>query len=66
VVAVLTGHMLKDPDYVSAYHRKTLAIDSSAKDGSGAPQLIHGAFQNSPQRVAANKAAILATLERRR
>ena len=66
VVAVLTGHMLKDPDYVTAYHRGTLAIDSSAKDGSGAPQAIHGAFQNSPQRVAANKAAILATLERRR
>jgi threonine synthase len=65
VVAVLTGHMLKDPDYVSAYHRGTLAIDSGAKDGSGAPQPIHGAFQNSPQRVAANKAAILATLEQR-
>ena len=66
VVAVLTGHMLKDPDYVSAYHRGILAIDSGAKDGSRAPQPIHGAFQNSPQRVAANKAAILATLERRR
>jgi threonine synthase len=66
VIAVLTGHMLKDPDYVSAYHRGTLALDSGAKDGSGAPQPIHGAFQNSPERVAANKAAILATLERRR
>ena len=66
VIAVLTGHMLKDPDYVSAYHRGTLAIDSGAKDGSAAPQPIHGSFQNSPERVAANKAAILATLERRR
>ena len=45
---------------------RNLAIDSGAKDGSGAPQPIHGAFQNSPQRVAANKAAILATLEQRR
>ncbi len=62
VIAVLTGHMLKDPDYVSAYHRGTLALDS----GSGTAQPIHGAFQNSPERVAANKAAILATLERRR
>ncbi len=66
VIAVLTGHMLKDPDYVSAYHRGTLALDSGAKDGSAAPQPIHGSFQNSPERVAANKAAILATLERRR
>jgi threonine synthase len=66
VIAVLTGHMLKDTDYVSQYHRGTLAIDAGAKDGSAAPQAIHGAFQNSPERVAANKAAILATLERRR
>ena len=66
VIAVLTGHMLKDPDYVSAYHRGTLALDSGAKDGSGAPQPIHGAFQNSPERVAANRPAILAALERRR
>jgi threonine synthase len=65
VIAVLTGHMLKDTDYVSQYHRGTLALDSGGKDGS-APQPIHGAFQNSPERVAPNKAAILATLERRR
>jgi threonine synthase len=66
VIAVLTGHMLKDPDYVSAYHRGTLSVDPGAKAGSAAAQPIHGAFQNSPQGVAANKAAILATLERRR
>ena len=65
VIAVLTGHMLKDADYVANYHRGTLAIDSGAKDGS-APQPIHGAFQNAPERVAANKSAILATMERRR
>ena len=28
VVAVLTGHVLKDPNYVSNYHRGTLAIES--------------------------------------
>jgi threonine synthase len=65
VVGVLTGHVLKDPDYVSHYHRGTLALESGAKEGS-APQRIAGAFQNAPERVAANKAAILATLERRR
>ena len=38
VVAVLTGHVLKDPDYVSNYHRGTLAIDT----GHG-PLAIEGA-----------------------
>lgn len=65
IIAVLTGHMLKDTEYVSNYHRGTLAIDSGAKDGS-APQPIYGKFQNTPERVAANKSAILATMERRR
>jgi threonine synthase len=60
VVAVLTGHVLKDPDYVSHYHRGTLSIDSP-----NGPQPIVGAFRNIPQRVAANKAAVLKTLERR-
>jgi threonine synthase len=61
VIAVLTGHMLKDADYASNYHRGMLAIDL----GAGL-EPIHGAFQNTPERVAANKSAILATLERRR
>jgi threonine synthase len=50
VVAVLTGHVLKDPDYVNNYHRGTLALGKS---------LITGAFRNDPKRVAANKSAIL-------
>ncbi|MGC1129712.1 MAG: threonine synthase [Candidatus Acidiferrales bacterium] len=57
VVAVLTGHVLKDPDYVSQYHRGTLTF------GSGA-QPLGGAFRNEPQRVAANKNAILEVLDR--
>jgi threonine synthase len=55
VVAVLTGHVLKDPDYVSNYHRGTLALDSDAP--------IAGAFKNAPVRVAATKQAILESLE---
>jgi threonine synthase len=55
VVAVLTGHMLKDPDYVSRYHRGELSL------GSGAPCT----FRNAPEHVAATKAAILETLNRR-
>jgi threonine synthase len=57
VVAVLTGHVLKDPDYVNRYHHGTLAL------GSAAP--IAGAFANPPERVAAKKSAILESIERR-
>jgi threonine synthase len=53
VVAVLTGHVLKDPDYVSNYHRGTLALGDRS---------ISGAFRNEPRRVAANKPAILKLL----
>jgi hypothetical protein len=63
---VLTGHVLKDPDYVSQYHRGTLALDSVAQDGSAATQPIVGAFRNAPEHVPATKGAILASLERRR
>src|ERR1700690_607117 len=58
VFAVLTGHVLKDPDYVNQYHRGTLSMDS----GDG-PQPIHGSFRNIPRRVAATKAAVLKSLE---
>lgn len=56
VVSVLTGHVLKDPDYVVNYHRGTLALGSQA---------ITGAFRNGPKRVAANKSAILNLLQLR-
>jgi threonine synthase len=65
VVAVLTGHVLKDPDYVSHYHRGTLTFDSGAKAGASR-QAIAGAFANVPERVPATKSAILASFERRR
>jgi len=53
VVAVLTGHVLKDPDYVANYHRGTLALGKTA---------LLGAFRNMPKQVAANKSAILSLL----
>ncbi|HEY6442061.1 MAG TPA: threonine synthase [Candidatus Acidoferrales bacterium] len=58
VVAVLTGNMLKDPNYVSHYHSGTLVLDSPG----GPPQRIVGSFQNAPKTVAATKTAILAAL----
>jgi hypothetical protein len=57
--------MLKDADYAANYHRGGLAIDRDAKQGS-TPQPIRGAFQNTPERVAASKSAILSAMERRR
>ena len=43
VVAVLTGHLLKDTDYVMNYHNQTLI----SPDGN----LIAGTFSNAPIRV---------------
>ena len=60
-IAVLTGHVLKDPDYVNHYHRGALTLDS---DAGLLP--IRGAFRNGPQRVAATKQSILEILDRSR
>jgi len=65
VVAVLTGHALKDPDYMIRYHEGTLSFCSGGREEQ-APEPSAGTFRNSPQRVAANKAAILSSLERER
>jgi threonine synthase len=66
VVAVLTGHVLKDPDYVSHYHRGTLAFESFTAEGTAKAVQVSGAFCNAPEKVAANKEAILKSLESRR
>jgi threonine synthase len=66
VVGVLTGHVLKDPDYVSNYHRDTLSFESVTAEGTPKPVQISGAFRNAPEKVAANKEAILKSLESRR
>jgi threonine synthase len=65
VVGVLTGHVLKDPDYVSQYHRGTLSASGGSGDG-GAMQPIAGRFRNAPEPVPAKKSAILEFLELRR
>ncbi|HEU4511386.1 MAG TPA: threonine synthase [Pyrinomonadaceae bacterium] len=54
VVAVLTGHVLKDTDYVMRYHGETLVAPD------GAP--IRGSFTNSPIRVAASREALAKVL----
>lgn len=54
VVAVLTGHLLKDTEYVMQYHGGTL----TAPDG----ERIVGNFCNSPTRISASRDAIAALL----
>lgn len=58
VVAVLTGHVLKDTDYVMKYHKGSLV----APDGSR----IEGTFANKPLSVAASVDAIKELLAQRR
>ncbi len=50
VVAVLTGHLLKDTEYVMQYHTQTL----TGPDG----ERLAGSFANSPIRVPATREAI--------
>jgi len=64
VVAALTGHLLKDPDYVSRYHRGTLSLGPDVKDRETEPNLFKGTFRNAPVRVVASKNAILEQLRR--
>ncbi len=56
VTAILTGHLLKDPDYVYRYHSGDLKTPSG--------EAIEATFGNPPLSVANHKAAITALLER--
>src|SRR3989442_8183973 len=64
VVAVLTGHLLKDPDYVIHYHRNMLRAPHHSADGSQQERSLNGAFRNPPARLQATKGAILDHLSR--
>ncbi len=57
VVAVLTGHLLKDTDYVIKYHGETLS-ESGKEEG----ERIIGTYSNRPVQVKPTKDAILAAL----
>jgi threonine synthase len=60
VVAVLTGHLLKDTDYVINYHRGTLSL--AGLMGSEESRRIGGAFANHPKRVKSERNAIVREL----
>ncbi|HJU54760.1 MAG TPA: threonine synthase [Pyrinomonadaceae bacterium] len=65
VVAVLTGHVLKDADYAINYHRETLYTHDRSPDKTKEERRLAGTFMNPPARVKATKAAILETLRRK-
>jgi threonine synthase len=63
VVAVLTGHLLKDADYVTKYHQDKLYTHDRASNRSKEERHIAGTFSNPPTRVKATRDAILQYLE---
>lgn len=58
VVAILTGHVLKDPDYTVSYHAGTLSF----KDKSGTVHPLSSTWANALVKVAAERSAILQAL----
>ena len=64
VVAVLTGHVLKDTDYAISYHRKKLYISDDESDKTKKARRLAGTFSNPPSRVKPTKDAILESLRR--
>ena len=61
VVAVLTGHVLKDTDYAINYHQENLIKE--AGDGKK-PRKLKGTYRNPPVLVKPTKKAILEELRR--
>ncbi len=64
VVAVLTGHILKDTDYAINYHQDKLYTHDRAPDKSKEDRHLAGTYSNPPARVKATRAAILEGLRR--
>src|SRR5713101_6306157 len=55
VVAVLTGHILKDADYTTNYHQNKLYTHDRASSRSKEERRIAGRFSNAPARVKATR-----------
>jgi threonine synthase len=65
VVAVLTGHVLKDTDYAINYHRETLYTHDRSAEKTKEQRHLSSTYSNRAERVRADRAAILETLRRR-
>jgi threonine synthase len=60
VVAVLTGHVLKDTEYVIGYHNQTLRAPTPTRR----EEQIHANFGNKPLRVESSRASLKDALNR--
>ena len=58
IVAILTGHVLKDPDYTVSYHGGTLSF----KDQRGRQHALTAHFANAFVKVPAERNAIMRAL----
>ncbi|HEY6186899.1 MAG TPA: threonine synthase [Pyrinomonadaceae bacterium] len=65
VVAVLTGHVLKDTDYAINYHRETLYTHDRAPEKTKAERHLASTYGNAATRVRPDRDAILESLRRR-
>ncbi|HEX8143088.1 MAG TPA: threonine synthase [Pyrinomonadaceae bacterium] len=65
VVAVLTGHVLKDTDYAINYHRETLYTHDRSTEKTKEQRHLSSTYGNPPARVRPTKSAILESLKRR-
>ncbi|MDQ2975338.1 MAG: threonine synthase [Acidobacteriota bacterium] len=64
VVAVLTGHILKDTDYAINYHQEKLYMHDRAPHKTKEERRLAGTYSNPPAGVKATKTAILEGLRR--
>ncbi len=64
VVAVLTGHILKDTDYAIKYHQEELYTHDRTSGKTKEERRLTGTYSNPPARVKATKAAIVEGLRR--
>jgi threonine synthase len=65
VVCILTGHLLKDPDYTVEFHRDELFLDAIRKsEVSGKQRISTGGKSNSPVKLPASEKVIMAYIEK--
>jgi threonine synthase len=62
VVAVLTGHVLKDSDYVIKYHQESLFTCDAIDHAASNERRLKSTFANAPRQVKADAAAIMREL----
>jgi threonine synthase len=62
VVCVLTGHLLKDPESVLAYHVRSAAGAPSASSAPSTPGVPGAPRRNAPVEISAELAAVARVL----